>query len=147
MNGRILICYDGTQEAARAIDAVAALLAPREAVVLTVAPPMTFAESMASTSSIVPGTAFEDVNRVGALRLAEAGAAHARRAGLGAEARATLASTTWRGIADVAEELDVAAIVLGSRGLSGVREFAQGSVSHDVAAHARRPVLIVPPAA
>jgi len=42
-------------------------------------------------------------------------------------------------------ELDVTAIVIGSRGVRGLREFASGSVSHDVATHTRRPVLIVPP--
>ena len=108
---------------------------------------MTFAEGVAATSSLVPGGAFEDLNRAGASRLAEAGASHARRAGLEAEARATIASTTWQGIVDVADELDATAIVIGSRGLGGLREFARGSVSHDVATHARRPVLIVPPAA
>jgi nucleotide-binding universal stress UspA family protein len=143
---QILICYDGSNDAERAIDAAATLLGPRHAVVLTVAPEMTFAEGMAATSSLVPGTAFEDVNRADALRRAEAGAARARHAGFDAEARATLASTTWQGIVDAADELDAAAIVIGSRGLGGLREFARGSVSHDVATHARRPVLIVPPA-
>ncbi len=42
------------------------------------------------------------------------------------------------------DELDVAAIVIGSRALHGFRGFARG-VSHDVATYARRPVLIVPP--
>jgi nucleotide-binding universal stress UspA family protein len=145
MNGRILICYDGSEEAERAVDMAATLLGPRAAVVLTVAPAMTFAESVAATSSVVPGNAFEDLNRADALRRAEAGALQARRAGFDAEARATIASTTWQGIVDVADELDVAAIVIGSRGLGGLREFARGSVSHDVATHTRRPVLIVPP--
>jgi nucleotide-binding universal stress UspA family protein len=36
-------------------------------------------------------------------------------------------------------------IVVGSRGLTGLRELFEGSVSHDVAEHACRPVLIVPP--
>jgi hypothetical protein len=39
----ILIWYDGSSEADRAIDAAAALLGPRHAVVLNVAPAMTFA--------------------------------------------------------------------------------------------------------
>ena len=69
----------------------------------------------------------------------------ARRAGFDAEARATIAPTTWQGIVDVADELDAAVIVVGSCGLGGLREFTRGSVSHDVATHARRPVLIVPP--
>ena len=37
------------------------------------------------------------------------------------------------------------AIVVGSRGLTGVHEAFEGSVSHQVAEHAGRPVLIVPP--
>lgn len=146
MTEQILICYDGSHGAERAVDTAAALLATRHAVVLTVAPAMTFAEGIAATSSLVPGGAFEDVNRADALQRAEVGAARARRAGLDAEARATIASTTWQGIVDLADELDVAAIVIGSRGVRGFREFARGSVSHDVATHTRRPVLIVPPA-
>ena len=141
----ILICYDGSNDGERAVDAAAALLGPRPAVVLNVAPAMTFAEGVAATSSLVPGGAFEDLNKAQALRLAEAGAARARRAGLDAEARATIAPTAWQGIVEVADELDAAIIVIGSRGLSGLRELAGGSVSHDVTTHARRPVLIVPP--
>jgi nucleotide-binding universal stress UspA family protein len=142
----ILICYDGSNDAERAVDAAAALLGPRHAVVLNVAPAMTFAEGVAATTSLVPGGAFEDLNRADALGRAEAGAAHARRAGFDAVARATIASTTWQGIIDVADELDAAAIVIGSSSLGAFREFARGSVAHDVATHARRPVLIVPPA-
>jgi len=145
MTEQILICYDGSEGAERAVDTAAALLGPRAAVVLTVAPAMTFAEGVAATSSVVPGGAFEDLNRADALRRAEAGVLYARRAGFDAEPRATIASATWQGIVDVADELDAAAIVIGSRGLGGFREFTRGSVSHDVATHARRPVLIVPP--
>jgi nucleotide-binding universal stress UspA family protein len=66
-------------------------------------------------------------------------------AGLSAEPRADLATPTWGGIVEVADEIDAAVIVTGSRGLTGVRELFEGSVSHDVAEHASRPVLIVPP--
>jgi nucleotide-binding universal stress UspA family protein len=141
----ILVCYDGSADAERAVDVAAALFGPRPAVVLNVAPTMTFAEGMAATSSLVPGSAFEDLNMAEALRCAEAGAARARRAGLDAEARATIAPTARQGIVDVAGETNAAVIVIGSRGRSGLREFAGGSVSHDVAVRARRPVLIVPP--
>jgi nucleotide-binding universal stress UspA family protein len=141
----VLLCYDGSANASRAIDAAAALFGPRQALVLTVAPAMSFAESVAATSSLVPGNAFEDLNKADALRRAEAGAVHARLAGFDAEASATLAPTTWEGIVDAADEHDAAAIVIGSRGLAGLRELTRGSVSHEVATHARRPVLIVPP--
>jgi nucleotide-binding universal stress UspA family protein len=147
MTQRILICYDGSKDAERAIDTAAALLGPRDAVVLTVGPSMTFAESMVATSSVVPGGAFDDLNTADALHRAEAGAVHACRAGFRAEPSATIASTTWQGVVDVADELDAAAIVIGSRGLRGLHGLAGGSVSHDVATHAARPVLIVPPPA
>ena len=146
MTEPILLAYDGSDDSKRAVDAAGLLFGSRPAVVLNVAPSMTFAESMVATSSVVPGNAFEDLNKADALVRAEAGAARARRAGLDAEPRATIASTKWQGIVDVADELDAAAIVIGSQGLSGLRELAQGSVSHDVATHAGRPVLIVPPA-
>jgi nucleotide-binding universal stress UspA family protein len=56
-----------------------------------------------------------------------------------------VAPPTWEAIVDVADEIDAAVIVLGSRGLKGIREQVAGSVSHEVAEHSRRPVLIVPP--
>jgi hypothetical protein len=64
---------------------------------------------MTATSSLVPGRAFEDLNKADALRCAAAGAARARRAGLDAEERATIAPPTWQGIVDVADELDAQA--------------------------------------
>jgi nucleotide-binding universal stress UspA family protein len=38
-----------------------------------------------------------------------------------------------------------ALVVMGTRGLSGVRSLVAGSVSHGVSTHAHVPVLIVPP--
>jgi nucleotide-binding universal stress UspA family protein len=142
----ILICYDGSDEARRAIDAAAALLGPRRAVVIDVGAPLTPAESVATLSPVVPGAAFEELNMSVAQERAADGAERARGAGFSAEARAEVAAPTWEDIVDVADEIDAAVIVLGSRGLTGARELFEGSVSHDVAEHAGRPVLIVPPA-
>lgn len=123
---QILICYDGSNEAKGAVDAAAALFRPRHAIVLNVAPGV------------------EERNKGDALLRAEAGAARARRAGLDAEPRATLASATWKGIVDVADQLDAEIIVIGSRGRTRPRGPGRRSVSEDVAMHARRPVLVVP---
>jgi nucleotide-binding universal stress UspA family protein len=146
-NSPILICYDGSDGADHAIDVAADLLGPRHAIVLDVGPPITAAESLATLSPVVPGAAFDELNTDDALTRARAGAERAGRAGFTAEARSELAAPTWAGIVDAADELDVSVIVLGSRGLSGGRELLLGSVSHDVAEHAGRPVLIVPPKA
>jgi nucleotide-binding universal stress UspA family protein len=145
-NAPILICYDGSADADRAIDAAAALLGPRLAIVLDVGPAITPVESLATLSPVVPGAAFEQLNAEDALARARVGAERARRAGFLAEARGEVVAPTWEGIVDVAEEIDAAVIVLGSRALDGVHELFEGSVSHQVAEHAGRPVLIVPPA-
>jgi len=140
----ILICYDGSAASDRAIETAGELFPHAPAVVLDVGPLLTPAESIAATASVVPGTAFEDLNTAGALEQAQAGAERARAAGLDAQPRASLASPTWEGIVDVADELDSPVIVIGTRALKGARDVLEGSVSHQVAQHAGRPVLIVP---
>ncbi len=140
----ILICYDDSPNAVKAIEAAADLLGQRRAVVVDVLPPITSAESMAMTSSVVPGNAFEELNAAEARRTAGRGAEVARSCGFAAEPRGELADRTWEGIVNVAEELDVSVIVIGSRSLTGLQEIRDKSVSHQVAQHAGRPVLIVP---
>jgi nucleotide-binding universal stress UspA family protein len=141
----ILICYDGSDGAQHAITAAADLLRHHRAVVLDVGPVLTPAESLAVTAPVTPGALFEELNEDDARDRSRAGAELARRAGFDAEARSELSAPTWEGIVQVADEIDAAVIVLGSRGLSGARELVDGSVSHSVAEHAGRPVLIVPP--
>ena len=139
----ILICYDGSEGAKHAIDAAAALLDGHPAVVLAVGPPLTAEESYAALGTLVPS--FQELNEEQALERAKEGAELAASAGFAAEARAEVAAPTWEGVIDVADEIDAAAIVIGSRGLTGVKEALSGSVSHQVAEHAGRPVLIIPP--
>jgi nucleotide-binding universal stress UspA family protein len=140
----ILICYDGSAGADRAIETAAALFGPRHAVVLDVAPPMTPAESVVAVTA-VPVAPFADLNLDDAVVGAHEGAARARSAGFDAVARGDVDAPTWQGVVAVADEIDAAVIVTGSRGLNGAEELLEGSFSHDVARHAGRPVLIVPP--
>lgn len=46
-------------------------------------------------------------------------------------------------ILEYAKQNDIDLIVIGSRGLGGIREFVLGSVSHNVVQHAAIPVLVV----
>jgi nucleotide-binding universal stress UspA family protein len=139
----ILICYDDSTNARHAINVAATLLVDRRAVVLDVAPELTVAESYAALGAVTPN--FEELNADDGLARAHVGAELARSAGFIAEARAEVAAPTWDGVVEVADEIGAAAIVLGSRGLTGARELLKGSFSHEVAEHAGRPVLIVPP--
>ena len=139
----ILICYDGSPDAQRAIDAAAVLFADRRAVVLDVASPLTAAESDAALGPLTSD--FDELNTEAALEGAQAGTEIARSAGLTAEARADLGAPAWEGVVEVADDIDAAVIVIGSRGLKGVSKLVRGSLSHELAEHAGRPVLIVPP--
>ena len=68
----------------------------------------------------------------------------AREAGLRAEAVAIEATPpVWKTIVETAELHDAAIIVMGSRGLTGLRSMLLGSVSSAVVHHADRPVLVV----
>jgi nucleotide-binding universal stress UspA family protein len=138
----LLICYDGSDGARRAVDAAAKLLVERTAVILAVAAPTTAAQAL-DTLGTVP-QAPEEANLETAVQRAEEGADYARRAGLTAKARGEIAAPTWKGIVHVADELDAAVIVIGSSGQKGVCKLVEGSLSHEVAQHTGRPVLIVP---
>lgn len=143
MSGEILICYDGSEESIRAIDVAADLVSTRRAVVLNVGEPLTVAESYAM---LVPGELdFEHVNAEAAKERAKQGARHGQRAGFEATAKGGVAAPTWQAIVTYADVIEAELIVLGSRALSGLGELVKGSISHQVAEHAGRPVLIVPP--
>ncbi len=78
-------------------------------------------------------------------RIADQGVRIAQEEGLGAEP-ITIKATgpVWKTILEIADREDAAAIVMGCRGLTGVRSLLLGSVSSAVIHHAERPTLVVP---
>ena len=143
MERPILICYDGSEDARRAVAAAADLLVHRETVVLDVTPPLTAEEEEGAVHAGLPENVESRVRDL--RRMARRGTLQARAKGLDAVDRVVVAAPTWQGVVDVADEIDAGVIVVGSRGLSGPRELFEGSLSHDLKRHAGRPLLIVPP--
>jgi nucleotide-binding universal stress UspA family protein len=76
---------------------------------------------------------------------AQEGVDRARTGGLNARPRVIeRVATIWETILGQADEISASAIVLGSRGLTGIKSVWLGSVSHAVLQHADRTVIIVP---
>ena len=152
-DGPLLIAYDGSPPARRAVDEAAALFGPRAALVVTVwEPGLAFEAAMPITGSDMPQMPMdvEAAREIGhemethAERVSKEGAEHARSAGLDAEAVAVPDEVhVADALVDLARKRDAAAIVMGSRGLSGLRARLEGSTSKDVLKHAPCPVLVV----
>jgi nucleotide-binding universal stress UspA family protein len=142
----LLVAYDGSDQAGQAIDFAARIFAAgTPATVLFAWEPIAFYGGTFGMpgAAVLAGAVERDV--AAAARLAEAGAQRARAQGLDAEARVEETSaSTWRTIVDAAERDHADLIVMGTRGLSGVKSLLLGSCSHHVVQHALSPVLIVP---
>ena len=142
----LLLCYDGSEDAKRAIREAASMFGPgRAALVLSV-----WQDAAALPSFAWAGAALPDLSdvfeaaRQGAARIAEEGAGIARATGLDptpivAEAKGPV----WAAVEEVCAAHDVEAVVAGSRGLSGVKSILLGSVSNGLVHHATRPVVVV----
>jgi nucleotide-binding universal stress UspA family protein len=141
----LILCYDGSEDAKHAIKRGGELLALRRALVLTVWLP---------TAALGPGLGFApntvnfvEIDRAAAEagdRIAEEGVRIARDAGLDAEPIAIKAcGPVWHTNVEAADRHGAAAIVMGSRGLTGLRSVLLGSVSGGVVHHADRPALVI----
>lgn len=147
MTKPVLFCYDGSHGSKSALSAAAALIKPADAVVLVVW--MRAEVQLARAGSFVVAIPNEgeidDQEATRALHIAEEGAAGARRRGYNASARVAQATeSVAKTIDEVAHDIDAGLIVCGQRGRGEVRSALLGSVSHALASHTKRPVLIAP---
>jgi nucleotide-binding universal stress UspA family protein len=148
-SGPVLFCFDGSAGSLSALRAAGNLLArPADAVVLTVW--QTIETQLAVAGGFagefpVDGATLDAQEEASARAVAEDGARRANEHGYTATA---VVRQSFEGIAkailDTADELSASMIVCGQRGRGTLRTALLGSVSHMLAAHTRRPVLIAP---
>jgi EmrB/QacA subfamily drug resistance transporter len=146
--GPVVVGYDGSESARRAIEKAGDLFGGSRAIVLYAWEAVELAALRRGAIGMSATASEGEVDaraRDEAARVAAEGAELARRYGLDAEGRAVPAvPSVWETIVRVADEERAAAIVLGSRGLRGLRSLTLGSVSNQVAQHAHQPVLAIP---
>lgn len=143
---RLLIAYDGSESAVRAIQDVAKLLPGTTAVVLNVWKPL---NNIAVYGPLAATTDTGEVNEsseADARALADEGAELARECGLNARSEAIMESgsvgdtITTRSLDD-----DIDMIVVGSTGHTALGGALFGSVSRDLTRHASVPLLLLRP--
>lgn len=152
--GPVLIAYDGSPAAREAIVAAAGLVASNDALVITVweeGLAVVIAEQSLDGTTMPPMMDPELVREVDraehdrADQLAHEGAELARSLGINAQPLAMPdEGNVARTILGLAQERKAAAIVVGSRGHSGLRKTLEGSTSKGILKHAPCPVIVVP---
>jgi nucleotide-binding universal stress UspA family protein len=147
MTKPVLFCYDGSEGSRTALSAAGQWITPTDAVVLTVWTPASILLTRAGSFIVsIPNEGEVDADEAAtAQRVAEEGAELARTGGYNAVGRAAEATeSVAKTIEEVAEEIGAGLIICGQRGRGALGSVLLGSVSHALAAHTRRPVLIAP---
>lgn len=145
----ILICYDGSPSARRALEVAGHTLGGTPAVLLHVwNPPERIIADAFGVGVHEHAPTFEHLEELSRKRAGEVlaeGLSLAEQLKLSATARLERdQSTVWKTIVDVADELTSELIVCGTHGHTAVETDLLGSVSNALVHHATRPVLVVP---
>jgi nucleotide-binding universal stress UspA family protein len=144
-DGPLLLCFDGSERAARAIERAGALFAGRDAIVVNVWQPPSLGSHAwpGVTANMVEFFKFDRASAEVGRRVADEGVRIAEEAGLQATPLAVEADgPIWLTILEIADRHDAATIVMGSRGIPRLRSTLLGSVSNAVVHHTDRPTLI-----
>jgi nucleotide-binding universal stress UspA family protein len=147
-DGPLLLAYDGSDAARRAVQHAAALFPGHRALVVSVTQPPALG-SQAWAGAIETMADFVEVDRAAVDRsgaVADEGVRVARAAGLRAEPLGVVsAGPVATTLLEAADSVNATTIVMGSRGLTGVRSILLGSVSRGVLHKTVRPTLVVRP--
>ena len=147
MSRPVLFCYDGSDGSKTALGSVIEMIKPADAVVLVVWTPAEVLLARAGSFVVaVPNEGeIDEQEAARARQIAEEGAAGARRRGYNASARIAQANeSVAQTIDQIAEEIDAGLVVCGQRGRGLIGSALLGSVTHALAAHTKRPLLIAP---
>src|SRR3954465_7090528 len=146
-DGPLLLFYDGSEDAKHAIEHAGRVLGGRDALVVTVWQPTPAQGGAASAGATDSRSDFVEGDRAAAdlgERVARDSLRIAQHAGFYQQPLAVEATgPVWKTIVEIADRHDAATIVMGSRGLTGLRPMLLGSVSSAIVHRADRPTLII----
>ena len=145
----VLICYDGSPSAQRALSVAASSLDGAPMVLLNIwNPPQRVLAVSFGLSESDHGPTYRELEDLATRRAAEIlaeGEAEAQLRGFPVTTRQECnRSSIWQTILAVADEVDASLIVAGTHGSTAVESGLLGSVSNALVHHAHRPVLLVP---
>jgi len=136
---RILVGFDGSDHSTRAVH-IACEFARKflsKLIMINVYAPLVYGVPVSSVES------FESDLEHEARNLVERAISIAKGEGVEATGETLMAQTAFQAITDYALANHVDLIILGTRGLTGLKKLTMGSVSSGVVAHAHCPVLVV----
>jgi nucleotide-binding universal stress UspA family protein len=148
---RLLIAYDGSDEAAGATRAAGRLFPAAQAIVIFRREDAMSIDqaslARATLTDVALSSSLEQYELAGeqaGREVAARGRAIAAEVGLEATAAVTVGPSTWRGICDAIVEHGADVVVCGTRGRGGFARALLGSTSSALLHHAPVPVLVVP---
>jgi nucleotide-binding universal stress UspA family protein len=149
----VIVAYDGSPEAQNALREAVALFGQRPLIVASVWEPGLAMVTMMPPAGEPSMGYMPDPNEVAEIDraqsghaedVADAGARLARELGATAEPLSVPDAVNVAGtLIEIAEERDARAIVVGSRGLGGIKARVLGSTSRELLHDTHRPVLVV----
>ncbi|WP_435924054.1 universal stress protein [Paenibacillus sp. DYY-L-2] len=139
---KIVAAYDGSKAANKALDRAVELVKAAPGATLEVLHVFDFPRFyVAEGFAPVPAKVNQDFYELAEKTVQEA-KSRLEEAGVTAKVE-MIQGAPAESILDYVNKNGADLIVIGSRGLGGIREFVLGSVSHNVVQHARIPVLVV----